>query len=148
MKICSDVDGVILDYLQGFIDFTRREKISFSHDPEIWGVIRNFPNNEEVADQFLRGDDLRKLNYFDDSLQILNKLATHHELHIVTALEPMRCFCPERDEGPDPCEAHWRHCSLHSLLRFDRHVDAKGPYNCVGCVTRSLNPEAFLLRQM
>ena len=67
MKICSDVDGVILDYLQGFIDFTRREKISFSHDPEIWGVIRNFPNNEEVADQFLRGDDLRKLNYFDDS---------------------------------------------------------------------------------
>jgi len=88
MKICSDVDGVILDYLQGFIDFTRREKISFSHDPEIWGVIRNFPNNEEVRDHFLRGDDLRKLNYFDDSLQILNKLATHHELHIVTALEP------------------------------------------------------------
>ena len=76
MKICSDVDGVILDYLQGFIDFTRREKISFSHDPVIWGVIRNFPNNEEVADHFLRGDDLRKLNYFDDSLQILNKLAT------------------------------------------------------------------------
>ena len=26
MKICSDVDGVILNYIQGFIDFTRQEK--------------------------------------------------------------------------------------------------------------------------
>tara|TARA_B100001142_G_scaffold153553_1_gene154023 strand:- start:2176 stop:2730 length:555 start_codon:yes stop_codon:yes gene_type:complete len=88
MKICSDVDGVILDYIQGFIDFTKRKKISYSHDPELYGVIRNFPNNEEIRDQFHSGDDLRLLNYFDDSLKILNTLATEHELHIVTALEP------------------------------------------------------------
>ena len=78
MKICSDVDGVILDYIQGFIDFTKRKKISYSHDPELYGVIRNFPNNEEIRDQFHSGDDLRLLNYFDDSLKILNTLATEH----------------------------------------------------------------------
>ena len=88
MKICSDVDGVILDNIQGFIDFTKRKKIAYSHDPELYGVIRNFPNNEEIRDQFHSGDDLRLLNYFDDSLKILNTLATEHELHIVTALEP------------------------------------------------------------
>ncbi len=67
---------------------------------------------------------------------------------VLTGLPHKRCFCPERKEGPDPCEAHWRHCSLHSLLRFDRHVDAEGQYNCVECVTRSLNPEDFLQGQM
>ena len=88
MKICSDVDGVILNYIQGFIDFTQREKIPYTHDPEIYGVIRNLPNGAEMRDQFHGGDDLRQLNYFDDSLKILNKLASQHELHLVTALEP------------------------------------------------------------
>jgi 5'(3')-deoxyribonucleotidase len=88
MKICSDVDGVILNYIQGFIDFTQREKIPYTHDPEIYGVIRNLPNGVEMRDQFHGGDDLRQLNYFDDSLKILNKLASQHELHLVTALEP------------------------------------------------------------
>ena len=50
--------------------------------------IINFPNNEFVRDQFHNGDDLCNLNYFDNSLQILNSLATKHELHIVSALEP------------------------------------------------------------
>ena len=88
MKICSDVDGVILNYIQGFIDFTQRENIPYTHEPELYGVIRNFTDNLGMRDQFHAGDSLRQLNYFDDSLQILNMLATQHELHLVTALEP------------------------------------------------------------
>jgi len=88
MKICSDVDGVILDYIRGFIEFTQREKIPYSHDPELYGVIRNFPDNFEVRDRFHAGDSLRNLKYIDGSLEILNLLATRHELHLVTALEP------------------------------------------------------------
>ena len=88
MKICSDVDGVILNYIQGFIDFTHGEKIPYTHDPELYGVIRNFPDNEKIRDKFHAGDYLRQLNYFDDSLNILNTLAGRHELHLVTALEP------------------------------------------------------------
>ncbi len=88
MKICSDVDGVILNYIQGFIDFTQRENIPYTHEPELYGVIRNFPDNLGMRDQFHAGDSLRQLNYFNDSLQILNMLATQHELHLVTALEP------------------------------------------------------------
>ena len=39
MIICSDVDGVILNYLQGFIDFTRDEDIDYQYNPENYGVI-------------------------------------------------------------------------------------------------------------
>ena len=88
MKICSDVDGVILDYIQGFIDFTQRENIPYIHNPEFYGVIRNFPNNFEVRDRFHAGDSLCQLKYIDGSLKILNFLANRHELHLVTALEP------------------------------------------------------------
>ena len=55
MKICSDVDGVILNYIQGFIDFTRKEKIPYYHNPELYGVISNFPDNLKVRDQFYSG---------------------------------------------------------------------------------------------
>ena len=88
MKICSDVDGVILDYILGFIEFTQKEKIPYSHNPELWGVIRNFPDNFEVRNRFHAGDSLRNLKYFEGSLEILNLLASSHELHLVTALEP------------------------------------------------------------
>ena len=39
MIICSDVDGVILNYIQGFIDFTRDEDIDYQYNPENYGVI-------------------------------------------------------------------------------------------------------------
>ena len=88
MIICSDVDGVILNYIQGFIDFTRKEKIPYSHDPEIYGVIRNFPDKLKVRDQFYSGKYLSQLKFYDDSLEILNMLVSKHELHLVSALEP------------------------------------------------------------
>ena len=88
MKICSDVDGVILNYIQGFIDFTRIEKIPYSHDPELYGVISNFPDNRKVRDQFYSGKYLSQLKFYDGSLEILNLLASKHELHLVSALEP------------------------------------------------------------
>ena len=88
MKICSDVDGVILNYTQGFIDFTRKEKIPYSHNPEIYGVISNFPDNLKVRDQFYSGNYLCQLKFYEDSLEILNQLASKHELHLVSALEP------------------------------------------------------------
>ena len=88
MIICSDVDGVILNYIQGFIDFTRKEKISFSHNPELYGVISNFPDNLKVRDQFYSGKYLSQLKFYEDSLEILNLLASKHELHLVSALEP------------------------------------------------------------
>jgi len=88
MIICSDVDGVILNYIQGFIDFTQRENIPYNHDPELYGVIRTFPDNEAMRDKYHDGNDLSHLNFFDDSLEILNMLAGQHELHLVSALEP------------------------------------------------------------
>ena len=87
MIICSDVDGVILNYIQGFIDFTRKEKIQFSHNPELYGVISNSPDNQKVRDQFYSGKYLSQLKFYDDSLEILNLLASKHELHLVSALE-------------------------------------------------------------
>ena len=53
MKICSDVDGVILNYIQGFVDFTRQEKIPYSHNPEHYGVISNFPDNQKLETNFI-----------------------------------------------------------------------------------------------
>ena len=88
MKICSDVDGVILDYIQGFIDFTREEKIPYTYDPNIYGVISNFPNNDLIYERFHAGNHLSKLKFYDHSLKILNLLAEKHELHLVSALEP------------------------------------------------------------
>ena len=88
MIICSDVDGVILNYIQGFIDFTRKEKIPFSHNPELYGVISNSPDNQKVRDQFYSGKYLSQLRFYDDSLEILNMLAIKNELHLVSALEP------------------------------------------------------------
>ena len=88
MKICSDVDGVILNYIQGFIDFTRKEKIPYTHNPELYGVISNFPNNLKVRDQFYSGNYLSQLQFYDESLEILNMLARKHELHLVSALDP------------------------------------------------------------
>ena len=88
MKICSDVDGVILNYIQGFIDFTRKEKIPYSHNPKIYGVISNFPDNLKVRNQFYSGNYLYQLKFYDDSLEILNMLSSKYELHLVSALEP------------------------------------------------------------
>lgn len=82
------MDGVILDYIQGFIDFTKRENIPYTHNPELYGVIRNFPDNFQVRDQFHAGDSLCRLNFITGSLETLNLLASVHELHLVTALEP------------------------------------------------------------
>ena len=67
MIICSDVDGVILNYIQGFIDFTRKEKIPYSHNPELYGVISNFPDNLKVRDQFYSGKYLSCLLYTSDA---------------------------------------------------------------------------------
>ena len=88
MIICSDVDGVILNYIQGFIDFTIKEKIPFSHNPNLYGVISNFPDNLKVRDQFYSGEYLSQLKFYGNSLEILNLLASKHELHLVSALEP------------------------------------------------------------
>jgi hypothetical protein len=87
MKICSDVDGVILNYTQGFIDFTRKENIPYCHNPELYGVISNFSDNQKVRDQFYSGKYLSQLRFYDDSLEILNLLASKNELHLVSALE-------------------------------------------------------------
>ena len=88
MIICSDVDGVILNYIQGFVDFTRKEKIPYSYNPELYGVISNFPDNLKVRDKFYSGKYLSQLKFYDGSLEILNLLASKHELHLVSALEP------------------------------------------------------------
>ena len=88
MKICSDVDGVILNYIQGFIEFTRKENIPYCHNPELYGVTSNFSDNLKVRDQFYSGKYLSQLNFYDDSLEILNLLSSKHELHLVSALEP------------------------------------------------------------
>ena len=88
MKICSDVDGVILDYIQGFIDFTMDENIPYTYNPNLYGVISNFPNNDAIYEKFHAGNCLSKLKFYKDSLKILNLLAENHELHLVSALEP------------------------------------------------------------
>ena len=88
MKICSDVDGVILNYIQGFLDFTIEENIPYKYNPNSYGVISNFPNNNAIYEKFHSGDFLSKLKFYDNSVKILNLLAKKHELHLVSALEP------------------------------------------------------------
>ncbi len=88
MKICSDVDGVILDYIQGFIDFTKEENIPYTYNPNLYGVISNFPDNDAIYEKFHAGNYLRKLKFYDHSQKILNLLSKNNELHLVSALEP------------------------------------------------------------
>ena len=52
MIICSDVDGVILNYIQGFIDFTRDEDINYQYNPENYGVITGIENAENLRKRF------------------------------------------------------------------------------------------------
>ncbi|GIT63116.1 MAG: hypothetical protein Ct9H300mP21_06620 [Pseudomonadota bacterium] len=80
MRICSDVDGVILDYFRGFIEFTQREKIPYPHDPELYGVTREISlTTLKCVIVFHAGDSLRNLKYIDGSLEILNFWKGPHE---------------------------------------------------------------------
>ena len=54
MIICSDVDGVILNYIQGFIDFTRDEDIDYQYNPENFGVITGIENAENEIKWYLQ----------------------------------------------------------------------------------------------
>ena len=91
MVICSDVDGVILNYIQGFIDFTVDENISFRYNPEKYGVIRDMENEDELRERFHGGNYLKRLQYYDGALDVLNSLAEKSELHLVTAISPECC---------------------------------------------------------
>ena len=42
----------------------------------------------KVREQFYSGKYLSQLKFYDDSLDILNQLASKNELHLVSALEP------------------------------------------------------------
>ena len=88
MIICSDVDGVILNYIQGFIDFTREENISYQYNPEVYGVITGIENAEHLRSQFHAKDYLCKLQYYEGALEVLNLLVEQHEVHLVTAIQP------------------------------------------------------------
>ncbi len=88
MLICSDVDGVILNYKQGFIDFTKQEQIEYRYDPETYGVVTGHPRARQLRKRFHAGDSLKQLEYYDGALEVLNRLAEQSELHLVTALDP------------------------------------------------------------
>ena len=91
LVICSDVDGVILNYIQGFIEFTVDENISFRYNPEKYGVMRDLINEDELRERFHKGNYLRKLQYYSNALEVLNSLAEKFELHLVTAISPECC---------------------------------------------------------
>ena len=95
LVICSDVDGVILNYIQGFIEFTVDENISFRYNPEKYGVMRDLINEDELRERFHKGNYLRKLQYYSNALEVLNSLAEKFELHLVTAISPE---CSEKRE--------------------------------------------------
>ena len=88
MIICSDVDGVILNYIQGFIDFTIEEDIPYQYNPELYGVIRGVGNESKLRKRFHDGDFLRRLVYYEGALEVLNTLVKINEVHLVTALDP------------------------------------------------------------
>ena len=88
MIICSDVDGVILNYIQGFIDFTVDEDIAFHYNPELYGVIRGMDNATELRKRFHAGNCLRRLEFYDGALEVLNTLVEAAEVHLVTAIDP------------------------------------------------------------
>ena len=72
MIICSDVDGVILNYIQGFIDFTRDEDIDYQYNPENYGVITGIENAENLRKRCPAKDYLRQLQYYQVALAVLN----------------------------------------------------------------------------
>ena len=88
MIICSDVDGVILNYIQGFIDFTRDEDIDYQYNPENYGVITGIENAENLRTRFHAKDYLRQLQYYEGALEVLNRLVEKDEVHLVTAIQP------------------------------------------------------------
>lgn len=88
MIICSDVDGVILNYIQGFIDFTRDENIDYQYNPENYGVITGIENAENLRKRFHAKDYLRQLQYYEGALEVLNRLVEKDEVHLVTAIQP------------------------------------------------------------
>ena len=88
MIICSDVDGVILNYIQGFIDFTRDEDIDYQYNPENYGVITGIENAENLRKRFHAKDYLRQLQYYEGALEVLNRLVEKDEVHLVTAIQP------------------------------------------------------------
>ena len=79
MIICSDVDGVILNYIQGFIDFTRDEDIDYQYNPENYGVITEIENAENLRKRFHAKDYLRQLQYYEVSYD-------HISLHLCHGL--------------------------------------------------------------
>ena len=87
MIICSDVDGVILNYIQGFIDFTRDEDIDYQYNPENYGVITGVENAENLRKRFHAKDYLRQLQYYEGALEVLNRLVEKDEVHLVTAIQ-------------------------------------------------------------
>ena len=74
MIICSDVDGVILNYIQGLIDFTRDEDIDYQYNPENYGVINGIENAENLRTRFHAKDYLRQLQYYEGALEVLLSL--------------------------------------------------------------------------
>ena len=88
MIICSDVDGVILNYVQGFIDFTREENIVYHYNPERYGVVTGIKDAEQLRARFHAKNYLRRLEYYEGALEVLNRLVEKDEVHLVTAIQP------------------------------------------------------------
>ena len=93
MIFCSDVDGVILNYIKGFIDFTKDEKIPYIYKPDLYGVTNGILNEDEIRKKFHSTNYLQNLEFYDNSKYVLNNIAKKFELHIVSAIDPQ---CSEK----------------------------------------------------
>ena len=82
------MDGVILNYIQGSIDFTRDEDIDYQYNPENYGVITGIENAKNLRKRFHAKDYLRQLQYYEGALEVLNRLVEKDEVHLVTAIQP------------------------------------------------------------
>lgn len=89
-KLFSDVDGVILDIQSSFYDWLYKKYPEYRKRlvKNVWGLGLNIDLANELMKKFQLDGEIKHLKYFLGAFAMINTLAEHFEIHIVTALDP------------------------------------------------------------
>ena len=90
MEFFLDIDGVILDFEKGFMDFIRTHylpDLPIDYLPKTWEMVTEFKqlNIDEVWPEFMLSDGFINLDLLIDA-QSFNHLAKKYPVHLITNL--------------------------------------------------------------
>jgi 5'(3')-deoxyribonucleotidase len=87
--IISDVDGVLLDFVKGFISWMKTTHPKIKVTDKVWNLGLDEKNAWDLIIEYWNSDDFGDgLEFFPDAKQGINELAETFELHIASALAP------------------------------------------------------------